>query len=398
MVSVSAIAKNDHETEFGWQDVLLGDVITLQRGFDLPYRLRRQGTVPIVTSSGIEDFHSTASVRSPGVVTGRYGTIGHVFYVEQDFWPLNTTLFVSNFKDNDPRFISHFLKTIDFKSHSGKSGVPGVNRNDLHQILVRVPRSRVEQELIAEALSDATALINSIESLIAKKCAIKQGAAQDLLSGCRRLPGFHGDWESQKFSAIFDFYPTATNSRADLNDGGDTYYIHYGDIHTSFHGHLDFERIQPPKIARIKCRNAAYVRNGDWIMADASEDYDGVCKSIEVFGLGETDKAISGLHTFLLREKAPTFVPGFKGHLGSLKSLRDQYLRVMTGMKVFGVSKTALRDIVLPIPSPEEQEAIVTILNAMDADIAALEEKLSKARLVKQGMMQQLLTGKVRLV
>ncbi|RWK68313.1 hypothetical protein [Mesorhizobium sp.] len=273
----------------------------------------------------------------------------------------------------------------------------GVSKGALRKLLLPIPPKR-EQELIAKALSDADGLIEGLENLIGKKRQIKKGAMQELLSGGRRLPGFEGEWGGKTFAEIFDFYPTATNSRADLNDAGDTYYIHYGDIHTRFHSHLNLRDKQPPKIARHKCRNAAHVRNGDWIMADASEDFDGVCKSVEVLGLSEGDKVVSGLHTFLLREKVPTFVPGFKGHLGNLKSLRDQYLRVMTGMKVFGVSKAALRDLVLPIPGPKEQDAIVRVLSNMDADIVLHEDKVAKARHIKQGMMQDLLTGRVRLI
>src|SRR5580693_8167058 len=106
----------------GWQQKRLGGVATLQRGFDLPHRLRKPGSVPIVTSSGFEDTHCEAKVRAPGIVTGRYGTIGKVFFVNQDFWPLNTTLYVRDFHGNDPLFLSYLLRTIDFQTHSGKSG------------------------------------------------------------------------------------------------------------------------------------------------------------------------------------------------------------------------------------------------------------------------------------
>src|SRR5437879_1085790 len=101
-----------------WRCERLGDVATLQRGFDLPYRMRRPGAVPIVTSSGVEDTHCEAKVKGPGVITGRYGTIGEVFFVSEDFWPHNTTLYVRDFHGNDPKFISYLLRTIDFHTHS----------------------------------------------------------------------------------------------------------------------------------------------------------------------------------------------------------------------------------------------------------------------------------------
>lgn len=322
----------------------------------------------------------------------------------------------------NPKFVSYFLASDKpqkiFRALTDSGAKAGMNLTTVKQVCLALPPTKAEQEAIAEALSDADALIESLEQLIAQKRQIKQGAMQELLTGKKRLPGFdigddgnivgatgrsplqnvpHG-WEVKTFGEVFDYHSTATKSRSELTDDGDTYYIHYGDIHTRFHSHLDFRVDQPPQIHRSKCSNATLLKNGDWVMADASEDFDGVGKSIEILGLAEGIRAIAGLHTFLLREKSPTFAPGFKGHLGNLESLHDQFLRVATGMKVFGVSKTALRDLQLPVPSPAEQTAIAAILSDMDAEIAALESKLVKARHIKQGMMHNLLTGRIRLV
>jgi type I restriction enzyme S subunit len=129
----------------------LGEVITLQRGFDLPYHQRRAGPIPIVSSAGISGWHDKTPVEGPGVVTGRYGTVGEVFYVDGPYWPHNTTLWVKDFKGSEPRFIYYLLKTIDYSVASSKTGVPGVDRNDLHRILVKVPL-RAEQRRIATIL------------------------------------------------------------------------------------------------------------------------------------------------------------------------------------------------------------------------------------------------------
>jgi type I restriction enzyme S subunit len=138
--------------------VPLGEVITLQRGFDLPSQKRKLGKVPIVSSSGISDYHSDVGVKGPGVVTGRYGTIGQVFLIKEDYWPLNTTLWVKDFHGNDPHFASYLLRTIDFQSCSDKSSVPGVNRNDLHRIPVLLP-PLAEQRAIAHVLGTLDDLI-----------------------------------------------------------------------------------------------------------------------------------------------------------------------------------------------------------------------------------------------
>ncbi|WP_028603875.1 restriction endonuclease subunit S [Ottowia thiooxydans] len=130
-----------------WSTGKLGSFVELKRGYDLPQAKRQSGSVPLVSSSGVSDQHDVAMVKGPGVVTGRYGTIGQVFYIEEDFWPLNTTLYVRNFKGNEPKFIHYFLKTLDFLAYSDKAAVPGVNRNHLHEALVTVPSHAAQKEI-----------------------------------------------------------------------------------------------------------------------------------------------------------------------------------------------------------------------------------------------------------
>lgn len=134
-----------------WRECRLGDIVELKRGYDLPKQERIDGRVPIISSSGPSGYHNEAMVKAPGVVTGRYGTLGQVFYLVEDFWPLNTTLYVRDFKGNDPKFVGYFLRTIDFLSCSDKAAVPGVNRNHLHQLAVVVPPPP-EQRAIAHIL------------------------------------------------------------------------------------------------------------------------------------------------------------------------------------------------------------------------------------------------------
>ena len=360
-----------------------------------------------VTPAKARSLKKAVAGRGDIVVTHR-GTIGQVAYIPQDSNFEKYVVSQSQFRVRlSSRVIPSWVVSY-FHSHSGSkmllegkghTGVPAIAQptSTFRKLHIPVP-TLGEQRAIAEALSDADALIESLEVLIAKKHAIKQGVMQDLLSGRKRLQGFAGEWQRRTFGELFHFLATATNSRSDLSNDGDTFYVHYGDIHTRFHSHLDFAMQGVPKILRARCSNAATLKNGDWIMADASEDHDGVCKSIEVSGIDEQVVAVSGLHTFLLREKDKAFAPGFKGHLGNSSELRRQYLRVMTGMKVYGVSKAALRNLVLPLPEWQEQEAIRDILDDMDSELGVLEARLGKAREIKQGMMQELLTGRVRLV
>ena len=143
-----------------WQACRLGDVMTLKRGHDLPEHSRQDGDVPVVSSSGITGRHKEAKAKAPGVVTGRYGTIGEVFYLEEDYWPLNTALYVIDFKGNDPRFSAYFLRNILKDYQSEKAAVPGVDRNVLHEIKVRAP-DHASQRRISDILATYDDLIEN---------------------------------------------------------------------------------------------------------------------------------------------------------------------------------------------------------------------------------------------
>ncbi|UQR66241.1 restriction endonuclease subunit S [Bradyrhizobium sp. C-145] len=149
-----------------WQNCTLGDVVKLQRGHDLPERLRVDGPIPIVSSSGITGRHNVAKAEPPGVVTGRYGTIGEVFFLEEPYWPLNTALYVVDFKGNNPRFAAYLLRNTLKNYQSEKAAVPGVDRNVLHLLKVRAP-DRQLQERIVSVLSAYDDLIENNRRRIA---------------------------------------------------------------------------------------------------------------------------------------------------------------------------------------------------------------------------------------
>jgi hypothetical protein len=133
----------------GWQTKKLGDVATLQRGFDLPTQERIDGDIPLVTSSGITDTVDKSAVHGPGVATGRSGSIGKVFYIDQDFWPLNTVLYVKDFHGNDTRFIFYMLRMFDLNRFATGTGVPTLNRNFVHDEIVNVPPLPEQQRIVA---------------------------------------------------------------------------------------------------------------------------------------------------------------------------------------------------------------------------------------------------------
>lgn len=314
----------------------------------------------------------------------------------------------------DSSFLSQFVSTEVYwrwiRLMSMRSGQPGVNGNEYAQLPIPLP-SLIEQEKIAKALSDVDELIVSLEKLIAKKRDIKTAMMQQLLTGKKRLPGFGEgkgykrtelgeipeDWDVKSYGDIFDFFTTATNSRSDLSDKGSHYYIHYGDIHTEFDYVVDFDSSVIPRIQSERISSASLLKDGDLLMADASEDYEGIGKSVEVRNLG-VEKAVSGLHTFLLRDKEETFLDGYRGYLHTITCVKKSFDRLATGLKVYGLSKNNLKQVLIPIPSKDEQREIIAILVSMREEIQCLVDRMKKTKAIKQGMMQELLTGRTRLV
>ena len=203
-------------------------------------------------------------------------------------------------------------------------------------------------------------------------------------------------WFVDSVGALFDFLCTAANSRADLRDAGTVAYVHYGDIHTRFHHFIDFSRDFLPSLSENKSVRASRLRDGDLIVADASEDESGVGKSVEVFNLGEVE-AVAGLHTLLLRSKDLRVTNGFRGYILEAAPAKQQLRRLATGLKVFGISKRALRTVHILLPPPTEQRAITEALSDVDGLLGALEVLIAKKQAIKQAIMQQLLTGKTRL-
>lgn len=131
-----------------WDKGRLDKFCILQRGHDLPKSARTQGEYNIAASSGVIDTHDEYKAKGPGVYTGRSGSIGRVFYEPNNFWPLNTVLYVKEFYDNAPKLIYYLIKSLDFKKYAGGTGVPTLNRNDVHSIIISFPPPEQQQALI----------------------------------------------------------------------------------------------------------------------------------------------------------------------------------------------------------------------------------------------------------
>lgn len=223
-----------------WQVCRLGDVVTLKRGHDLPDSQRQDGDVPVVSSSGITGRHSESKTKAPGVVTGRYGTIGEVYYIEQDYWPLNTALYVTDFKGTHPRFAAYLLENTLRNYQSDKAAIPGVNRNVLHELKVRFPDIKV-QVRISDFLSAYDDLIANNQ----RRMALLEEAARQLYrewfvrlrfpghEHTRIAKGVPEGWEMRALACCATFLSggTPSKSRADFWEG-DIPWVSSGELTT----------------------------------------------------------------------------------------------------------------------------------------------------------------------
>ena len=204
------------------------------------------------------------------------------------------------------------------------------------------------------------------------------------------------DWEVKSFSQVFDMYPNNTYPRDCMNDSyGAIRNIHYGDILIKYPTIVDVERCSIPYLNEdVKIKAQKFVQSGDVIIADTAED-ETVGKCVEIKNAINA-KIVSGLHTFFCHP-IRIFAIGWWGYYLNSSNYHNQLLPYITGIKVSSISRASIQETKLLVPPIAEQKAIAEALGDIDGLIAALDKKIAKKRLIKQGAMQQLLTGKKRL-
>jgi type I restriction enzyme S subunit len=409
------------QTEIGvipddWEVVTLGKIATIHDGTHQTPRYVPSGipfySVEHVTSG---DFSNTKFIsekehqfltRSLRIEKGdilmtRIGSIGDCILVD---WDVNASFYVSlallKVGGAHAPYLAQYSESATFKKeadlHSLPSATPKkINLGPISEIRIALPTDPVEQEKIAAVLSDVDALLAGLGRLIAKKRDLKQAAMQELLTGQTRLPGFSGPWQVKRMGDHVTFLRNGVNSRADLTLEDPVKYLHYGDIHACSGVMLEPSAL--PSLPSGKAKTLDRLRDGDLIFADASEDLTGVSKSVEVYGVGTTE-LVSGLHTIAARFDKNVLADGFKGYLQFCPAFAGQLRRLAAGTKVYATNRSHIASIEMKLPGPQEQTAIAAVLTDMDAEIAALEQRRRKTQDLKQALMQELLTGRTRLI
>ncbi len=286
-----------------------------------------------------------------------------------------------------PAFMSYYAQTQRYwdwvADNSARSGQPGVNAKEYGSLLVPVPPIP-EQRAIATVLSDVDELIKSLEALIAKKRAIKQAAMQELLTGRTRLPGFGGEWETKRLGALANVASGGTPpTSVAAYYGGGIPWVAISDMTASGKLITDTER----SLSHLGLENSAAHLLPVGTVLYAMYASLGEC-SIAGRPLC-TSQAILGIQPFQVLSRDFLYY--------WLSWIKDKVKMIGQHGAQANLNKGMVQDFQLPLPPLPEQRAIATILSDMDAEIAALERRLDKTRAIKQGMMQQLLTGSIRL-
>lgn len=268
------------------------------------------------------------------------------------------------------------------------NGQPNLNTALIRLLPIPFP-PRPEQRAIAEALSDVDGLLIALDRLIAKKRDLKQAAMQQLLTGQTRLPGFHGEWEVKRLGDV-GFFLKGSGVKKDESQSGSLPCIRYGEIYTR---HSDYIKEFFSFISAEVSATACPLKKGDVLFSGSGETKAEIGKCVAFVN---DFKAYAGGDIVILRPQGVDSM--FLGFSLNTPSVSRQKASRGQGDAVVHIGASALAGITLPLPPLPEQTAIAQVLSDMDAELAVLEQRRGKTRAIKQGMMQELLTGRTRLV
>lgn len=376
-----------------WQVMRIGDLFEAKAGGDYdpssssdvrdnryPYPIYANG----LTQQGLYGFSNYAEEPSGSItVTGR-GTLGQAFYRDTPFVAIGRLIVLKPKISIDARFFCEYINYgIEFAIES--TGVPQLTAPQISNYLIPIP-PKPEQRAIAQALSDVDGLLNALEALIAKKRAIKQAVMQQLLTGRTRLLEFSGAWEMKRLGDVSDIDPENFTTNTNPN-----YKFNYISLEQVDSGKLlgyseEIFQTAPSRARRI-------LRNGDVLMSTVRPNL-----MAHFFFQDQIPNAVCSTGFAVLRAKRNLSHPYFLFVQLFSKGVNDQITKILAGSNYPAINSRDVKLIEIPCPPQvSEQHAIASVLSDMDSEIAALEQRRDKTRAIKQGMMQELLTGRVRL-
>jgi type I restriction enzyme S subunit len=369
-----------------WEVKPIGNCLKIRHGKSQHEVVSANGEFPIYGTGGEMGKASRPLYSKPSVLIGRKGTIDAPRYLDIPFWTVDT-LFYSEVADSaNPKFMFYKFCMIDWYSYNEASGVPSLNARTIEKIFVSSP-PLPEQRAIAAALSDVDALLDKLDQLIAKKRDLKQATMQQLLTGQTRLPGFSGAWEVKRLDALADIRSGGTPSTGVPKFwNGEVLWCTPTDI-TGLDGYKYLSQTSRTIThAGLQSSSAELVPVGSVVMTSRATIGECAINSVPM----TTNQGFKNFIPF------PSTDGEFLYYL--LQTKKQDFIALCSGSTFLEIGKTQLIRFEVKVPAKAEQTAIAILLSDMDTELAVVEARRDKTRALKQGMMQELLTGRIRLV
>ncbi len=376
----------------GWKQCLFGDVLTLQRGFDITKKEQKQGYVPVISSSGINSFHDTAKVNGPGVIIGRKGSLGTVFYTEENYWPHDTTLWVKDFHSNFPKFTYYFLSTLNLAQFDAGASNPTLNRNHVHLLPVYWPPLPTQRK-IASILSAYDDLIENNT----RRIAILEEMAQSLYREWFvhfRFPGHEkngmvksalglipGGWEVVKVSSAVEIDPPTK-----VPKDGEKPFVSMASLSNNSMLIDDIE---------LRTGNSgAKFKNGDTLFARITPCLENG-KTGYVQFLPSADAVAFGSTEFIVL-RSRTLCPEYVYLMARSNEFRDNAIKSMTGATGRQRVQVACFDkFLLTQPDTKTLAALRKIVTPLFHNIYVLAQKNANLRRTRDLLLPKLISGEV---
>ncbi len=335
------------------------------------------------------DQDKNIQIKEGDILITKDGTIGKIAFVDELPLPstLNSGVFVIRPKKNDnylPKFLFYIFNSLFFNDFLNRltagSTIVHLYQKDFTSFSFPLPPTLAEQKAIATALNDADALIQKLEQLIAKKRNIKTGAMQELLKPKK-------GWEMKMLGEIALFYKGKGLAKSQINTDGKTKCIHYGELFIKYK-----EQITEVTGKTNAFEGAFYSKVNDVLMPTSDVTPNGLATAS---CLNEDDVILGG-DVLVIRIPNSIVNGSFLSYF--IKLNRNEIMKLVKGVTVFHLHASDMKDFILHYPKIEEQNKIAQILFEMEIEIQSMESQLEKYKMIKQGMMQNLLTGKIRLI
>lgn len=384
-----------------WEFKPLGEIVALQRGFDLPTQHRAKGEVAVIGSNGIVGMHDAVpgGIPMPGLMVGRSGSVGKLTYWNKPYWPLNTSLYVKDFYGNDPKFLSYWLQLFPFKQYAEGVSVPTLNRNSVNDIPFPLPE--IEDQLsIALALDTIETAINTQNSLLATTQELKRATMRELFTR-----GLRGDVQKDsEFGPVPSHWAVETLEQNGLVQTGaakgrkfadaDTVEVPYLRVANVQDGHLDLREMKSIKI-REREVDRYRLLDGDVVLTEGG-DFDKLGRGF--IWRGELDLCVHQNHVFAVRPNRERILPEFFAYQAQSEYGKAYFLQIAhktTNLACINSTKLKAFPILIP-PTLDEQQEIVDVMTALDAKIDLHKRKKAVLEELFRALLHKLMTGEVR--